>query len=166
MHIRQLLPHDTAKFLALRARALNDEPQRFRVSSADDDRLGVDFWRNRLSTDRVYGVMDGGSLIGIGGLGRLVGEKLCHKGLIWGMFIVPEARGTQASNLLMTALIDGARGFVTHLQLTLMADNVRARAYYERHGFKLYGIEPQSVMTPKGPAHEALMWRLVDADEG
>jgi ribosomal protein S18 acetylase RimI-like enzyme len=45
-----------------------------------------------------------------------------------------------------------------------MADNGRARAYYERHGFKLYGIESQSVMTADGPADEALMWRMVDAD--
>jgi ribosomal protein S18 acetylase RimI-like enzyme len=164
MEIRQLSADDTQEFLTLRKRALIQEPERFRVSNADDDQLGLAFWRNRLATDRVYGVFDNQKLVGIGGLSRFVGEKLCHKGLIWGMFIIPEARGTQASHVLMNALIEGAKGFVTHLQLTLMADNVRARAYYERYGFSLYAIEPQSVMTPNGPADEALMWRLVDGD--
>jgi ribosomal protein S18 acetylase RimI-like enzyme len=162
MHIRRLSSDDTHDFLALRTLALTREPERFRTSSADDEKLSVGFWRNRLDTDRVYGVEDQGKLIGIGGLGRFVGEKLQHKGLIWGMFISPEARGTQASHLLMEALIESARGFVSHLQLTLMANNLRARAYYERHGFMLYAIEPQSVMTLEGPADEALMWRLVD----
>jgi RimJ/RimL family protein N-acetyltransferase len=162
VEIRQLSSQDVTAFLALRARALHEEPERFRVSAGDDEKLGLAFWENRLNTDRVFGLIDQGRLIGVGGLSRFAGEKLCHKGLIWGMFIAKEARGTQASHLLMTTLIDAAKGFVTHLQLTLMADNVRARAYYERHGFALYGLEPASVMTPDGPAHEALMWRTVD----
>ena len=162
MYVRQLSSDDTTDFLMLRRQALIEEPERFRVSSADDDKLGVDFWRNRLTTDRVFGVFDDHELIGIDGLGRFVGEKLCHKGLIWGMYISRQARGSTASHLLMTALIEAAQGFVTQLQLTLMADNSRARAYYERYGFKLYAIEPGSVMTPDGPGDEALMWRLVD----
>jgi ribosomal protein S18 acetylase RimI-like enzyme len=162
LDIRRLSSDDVEAFLALRSRALKEEPLRFRVSKADDDKLGIAYWQNRLNTDHVFGVYDQDKLVGIGGLSRLVGEKLCHKGLIWGMFISSEARGTKASHLLMSALMDSAKGFVSQVQLTLMADNLRARAYYERHGFTLYGIEPKSVMTPSGPADEALMWRLVD----
>jgi RimJ/RimL family protein N-acetyltransferase len=162
VQIRQLSSADVVAFLALRARALFEEPERFRVTTLDDQNMGVAFWQNRLNTDRVYGVVEQEQLIGVGGLSRFVGEKLSHKGLIWGMFIAKEARGTQASHLLMTALIDGAKGYVTHVQLTLMADNARARSYYERHGFVLYGVEPQSVLTPNGLADEALMYRLVD----
>jgi ribosomal protein S18 acetylase RimI-like enzyme len=148
--------------MALRTLGLTSEPERFRTSAKDDAKLGADFWRNRLDTDRVIGVFSDDKLVGIGGLTRFVGEKLSHKGLIWGMYIAREARGGDVSHALMTALLDAAAGYVTHLQLTLMADNFRARAYYERYGFQLYALEPGSVMTPNGPANEALMWRLVD----
>lgn len=162
MEVRRLSSLDVVDFLALRTRGLVEEPECFRVSALDDEHMGVAYWENRLNTDRVYGIADQGQLIGIGGLSRFVGEKLCHKGLIWGMFISKQARGTRASNILMTALLDAAKGYVSHLQLTLMADNLRARAYYERHGFQLFGVEPYSVMTPAGPAHEAMMYRLVN----
>lgn len=162
MQIRKLSSEDCKLFLEFRSKALIESAQFFRVSAADDLKLDGTYWRNRLDTDRVYGIFQLDSLIAIGGLSRFVGEKLSHKGLIWGMYIAPSARGTQASDLLMAALLNGAKGFVTHLQLTLMADNVRARRYYERHKFEVYAIEPASVMTEQGPADEALMWRLVD----
>lgn len=162
MEIRRLSSEHINEFMAMRAHALTREPERFRVSAHDDAQMGLPYWENRLNTDRVYGVYDQEILIGVGGLSRFVGEKLRHKGLIWGMYIAESARGTNASNLLMTALIDGGKGYVTHLQLTLMADNSRAQKYYERHGFMIYAREPGSVMTPTGPADEALMWRLVE----
>jgi ribosomal protein S18 acetylase RimI-like enzyme len=161
--VRQLSARDLDAFLTLRTAGLSEAAHNFRVTAADDDKLGRSYWANRLDSDRVFGVMDGTRLIGIGGLSRLVGKKLCHKGLIWGMYILPDARGGQASDLLMEALLNAAMGYVRQVQLTLMASNARARAYYERHGFELYAIEPASVMTPDGPADEALMWRLVGA---
>ena len=162
MQVVKLSCKDVDAYLAFRAQGLIEEQMFFRVSKADDDNLGREFWQKRLGIDRVFGVYYEDRLVGIGGLMRLVGKKPCHKGLIWGMYIAPDVRNGSASNLLMGALLDAARGYVTHLQLTLMADNIRAQKYYERFGFKHYGIEPQSVMTPDGPADEVLMWRLVD----
>jgi ribosomal protein S18 acetylase RimI-like enzyme len=161
LEIRQLTSDHVDAFLALRARALDEEAGHFRVSAADDRALGRAFWAKRLDDDRVFGMYDSVDIIGIGGLSRLVGEKVRHKGLIWGMYIVPQARGGAASHLLLETLLSAARGYVRQVQLTLMASNVRARAYYERHGFQLYAIEPAAVMTPDGPKDEALMWRLV-----
>jgi GNAT superfamily N-acetyltransferase len=162
MDLFRLTRDDLHEFMALRTRGLNEEPASFRVSARDDDNLGQAFWANRLATDIVLGVRNEGSLVAIGGLGRFVGEKLQHKGLIWGMYIVPSARGGGVSDVLISGLIDAAKGYVSQLQLTLMATNERARRYYERYGFVHYATEPGSVMTPDGPADEALMWRRVD----
>jgi len=68
----------------------------------------------------VVGALDEVRLLGVGGFARFAGDKLDHKGLVWGMYVRPEARGR-----------------VCLLQLTVMADNARARAFYERHGFRL-----------------------------
>lgn len=162
MQITRLSSNDVDAFLALRTRGLVDDAPYFRVTAGDDALLGIDYWRVRLDTDIVLGVLDEKVLVGIGGLTRFVGEKLCHKGLIWGMYIAPQARGGTVSRLLLEGLLQHAQGYVRQVQLTLMASNVRAKAYYERHGFTVYAIEPASVITPDGPADEALMWRLVE----
>jgi ribosomal protein S18 acetylase RimI-like enzyme len=59
----------------------------------------------------------------------------------------------------MTALLDHARTVVRQVQLTVVASNARAVAFYERHGFVRYGVEPDSIRTGAGFADEALMWR-------
>jgi ribosomal protein S18 acetylase RimI-like enzyme len=162
MELVRLTRDHLLEFMTLRTRGLNEEPMSFRVSPRDDEKQGEAFWANRLDTDVVLGVREAGNLVAIGGLGRFIGEKLQHKGLIWGMYIVPSARGGGVSDILMTGLLAAAKDYVSQLQLTLMASNDRARRYYERYGFTLYAIEPGSVMTPDGPADEALMWRRVD----
>jgi ribosomal protein S18 acetylase RimI-like enzyme len=74
------------------------------------------------------------------------------------MYVRPEARGRGVADALMRALVEHARGRVRLLKLTVMADNARARAFYERHGFRLYGVEPQAVRQDGELRDEALMW--------
>ena len=145
MRIARLGPEDVGPFLELRGRALDRDPDAFRYTTGNDRRAGDAAWRERLGRDYVVGAFDEGGLIGIGGFARFAGDKLDHKGLIWGMYVRPQARGRGVADALMRALVEHAWGCVGLLQLTVMADNARARAFYERHGFQLYGIEPQAV---------------------
>ncbi len=161
MRIEQLDPEHTERFLVYRSAALSADPDSFRFAVSDDTVVGVEAWRKRLSKDHVVVVCNDGQWIGVGGLTRLTGAKLAHKGLIWGMHVVPEERGSGAAKLIMTALIEQARGRMRQLQLTVMADNARAIAFYRRFGFEQYGSEPASVLRDGGYADELLMWRLV-----
>ena len=149
------------RFLAFRRQGLNGDPDGFRYAVADDDATGELGWRERLQRDFVVAAERDDDLLGIGGFSRLVGARLDHKGLIWGMYVAPAARGSGVADRVMAALMERARGHVRQLQLTVMADNARARAFYERHGFKLYGVEPDAVRREGAFADEALMWRLL-----
>ncbi|MBP7951894.1 MAG: GNAT family N-acetyltransferase, partial [Sphingorhabdus sp.] len=97
----------------------------------------------------------------IGGLSKVVGEKMDHKGLIWGMYVHPEYRGNGAADLIMSQLVDAARGNFRQVILTLAADNAGAKRFYERHSFSVYGIEPDAIRRDDGFVDEALMWRLL-----
>jgi ribosomal protein S18 acetylase RimI-like enzyme len=158
MRIARLGPEDVGPFLELRRQALEGDPGAFRYTTADDRRAGEAAWRERLGRDYVAGAFGEGRLIGVGGFARLAGDKLDHKGLVWGMYVRPEARGRGVADALMRALVEHARGRVRLLQLTVMADNARARAFYERHGFRTYAIEPQAVRQGGELRDEALMW--------
>jgi len=159
MHVVRVTELDVAAFLAFRADALAMNAEMFRVSAADDAALGEAFWRARLAHDYVVAAFGEHAWLGVGGFSRFSGSKLLHKGLIWGMYVLPQARGAGAADDIMAALLDHARGEVRQVQLTVMADNARAIAFYERHGFERYGTEPESVLRGDVYADEALMWR-------
>jgi GNAT superfamily N-acetyltransferase len=163
--VRLLGPDDATAYFAMRLRCMHDAAAQFRSAPEDVEREGLAHWQSRLASDdeRIVGVFDGDTLIGIGGITRDWRVKLRHKALLFGMFVAPEATGRGIGFAIVEALIGEARGFVSSLHLTLMADNDRARALYERAGFAVYGCEPQSVMQPGGPGDELLMWRAIDS---
>jgi len=141
---------------------LDGDPDSFRVTAADDQILGEAYWADRLGRDIVVGFEREGGLLGIGGLQQFAGEKLAHKALIWGMYVRPKARGLGVAHAMVKALIELAPSGVRQLQLTVMAHNERARGLYERHGFAVYSIEPESVRLGDRSMDEALMWRPMD----
>jgi len=158
MRLVRLTAADVERFRTIRLEGLRGDPTGFRYSEAEDERIETSSWAERLERDFVVGAERDGELIGIGGFSRFGGEKLEHKGLIWGMYVRPDARGTGAADAIMRALIAHARAHVRQLQLTVMADNARARAFYERHGFACYATEPEAVRRGDGYFDEALMW--------
>jgi ribosomal protein S18 acetylase RimI-like enzyme len=149
------------QFLSFRAEGLKDDEASFRVTPEDDIALGVESWRRRLESDHVIAIVTGEKWLGVGGFSRLAGSKLQHKGLIWGMYVAPAARGTGVANLIMESLLEYARRSVRQVQLTVMADNNRAKSFYARHGFHLHATEPAAIRQGNQYADEALMWRLV-----
>lgn len=163
--IRRLGSDDAEPFFAMRLRCMQEAPLQLRSAPDDVEREGLAYWREQLSSadTRIVGAFDGDVLIGIGGIVRDPRIKLRHKALLFGMFVAPKAAGRGIGLAIVDALIAEATGFVSSLHLTLMADNDRARALYERSGFVVYGREPQSVMQPHGPSDEYLMWRAIDS---
>ncbi len=159
MNIIKLTGNDTARFLELREISLTQESDNFRTSALDNSSLGFAYWQDRIERDHVAAVEVDGMLKALGGLSRVVGEKMDHKGLIWGMYVHPDLRGCGAADLIMDALIASARGQLRQLILTLATDNVSAQRFYQRHGFALYGTEPDAIRRGDGFVAEALMWR-------
>jgi ribosomal protein S18 acetylase RimI-like enzyme len=162
MDIIRLTAEDAARFVAMRRAALVNDAASFRTSAEDDAKVPLTAWEQRLAQEHVYAVQRDDTWLAIGGLSRESRAKLDHKGLIWGMYVTPAARGTGAADRLMEALLAaGCALGLRQLQLTLMADNVPARRLYERHGFVVYATEPASVRFGESYSDEALMWKLL-----
>lgn len=71
---------------------------------------------------------------------RTHGESRAHVGIL-GIALVPEARGRGIGGRLMEAAIAKAwRQGLTRIELTVRADNSRAKALYERQGFVVEGV--------------------------
>lgn len=156
----RLTSADVDRFREVRLAGLRSDPHGFRYSEAEDAAIDSSVWRARLERDFVVAALREGidEIVGVGGFSRFEGEKLEHKGLIWGMYVRPAARGGGAADAIMRSLIAHARTQVRLVQLTVMSDNARARAFYERHGFVVYATEPQAVRQGDEFCDESSMW--------
>jgi RimJ/RimL family protein N-acetyltransferase len=155
--IRRLGPGDAAQYQALRREGFVRFPRLFRYAPEDEDEVAPAEVERRLAEQFVAGGFVDGALAGIAGFSRFSGRKLRHKGLLWGMYVRPEAQGTGLGGALVEAVLDHARGQVEVVQLTVMDGNPRARRLYERHGFVEYGREPAAVKAGDEYLDEILM---------
>jgi RimJ/RimL family protein N-acetyltransferase len=167
IHVVRLTSADVERFREVRLAGLRTDPNGFRFSESEDAAIDSSAWRERLDREFVVAALREGidEIVGVGGFSRFAGEKLDHKGLIWGMYVRPPARGGGAADAILGSLIAHARTQVRLLQLTVMADNVRARGYRSprisgQSGARLIPTRrcPLASGTVKKCAYRSLKW--------
>lgn len=157
---RRLGRENALEFQKLRIEGFQLQDRAFRFAPEDEAKISIVDIETRLTRDFVVGVFSEDMMIGIAGLTRFTGIKLRHKALLWGMYVQTEFRGTGAADKLLSAIIDHASGIVETITLTVVSDNHRAVHFYERWGFKAFGLEAASVKLADGSyVDETLMVR-------
>jgi ribosomal protein S18 acetylase RimI-like enzyme len=86
--------------------------------------------------------------------------KLRHKGVLWGMFVRPEARGSGLAAALVARVIEEAG--LEELRLTVVSTNTAAVRLYTRLGFTPYGLERRALKVEGRYYDELLMARSSD----
>lgn len=158
MTLRRLGAGDAAAFVALRLKGGRDAADWFRFHPDDEADQPLAATETRLERAYAVGVFEADALVAIGAVEPVPGRKLNHKWLLWGMYVAQGGKGY--GQQIVDALVEAAATAGAYsVQLTLVADNHRARALYERCGFRVYGIEPKSVARATGYIDELLMWR-------
>jgi ribosomal protein S18 acetylase RimI-like enzyme len=162
MQIARLEPTHRVAVRALRLRALREEPNAFLASYDEDvESWTEEFLRAGLTKPlgtAIYGALEGGALVGMVGLNRDSRAKARHRGLIWGLYVAPEARRRGVGRALVDAAIVEARtAGIEHLELRVSTTQAPARALYERLGFRSIGTIPAAMRIDQKDLDEALM---------
>jgi GNAT superfamily N-acetyltransferase len=161
--IRLLSEEDAEIFWPVRLRALKEEPESFGASHSEAVDMPPDKVRERLRCNEDAFVMGAfardGSLLGVVGFYRRSGLKLRHKGSIWGMYVVPEARGGGLGRLLLTRALERIKTLkdIRAVELTVVTKQAPARQLYLDLGFRPYGLEREALMVDGQYLDEELM---------
>ncbi len=149
---RRLDAPDAQDFQALRLEGFRLEPRAFRFALEDEAHFAADVVAERLQRDFVIGAFstDDSHLIGVGGLAWNDGAKTRQKALLYGMYVKTPHRGSRVADDIMKRLIDKAKENVEIVTLTVASTNLRALRFYERWGFRAYGVEERSAKNGDG----------------
>ena len=150
IQIRQLTPGDAALYRSIRLEGLKESPEAFGSTFDAEFTKPLAWFFDRLSSSVVFGAIRDAKLLdakifGVAGFAVRDGEKEAHKGLLWGMYVRPDARGAGVARRLVEAVIAYARPHVELIQLSVVVGNEQARRLYARLGFVEYGIEKNSL---------------------
>jgi ribosomal protein S18 acetylase RimI-like enzyme len=118
--------------------------------------------RKRLGSSEdnfVLGAFIDRQLIGMAGFFRRRGEKIRHRGGIWGVYVSEECRGKGIGRALLGELI-GLLQLLPGMQqvaLAVSSQNAGARGLYESLGFEVYGCERRALKIGDEYVDEELM---------
>ena len=158
LDIRALTEDNIEDFQHLRLRGLKEYPDSFGLSSetvADKLRRAAGS-----QDDFTLGAYLDGELVGMVGLYRdSGGEKMRHKGHVWGMYVPSKRQGQGIGRTLMRELLARAALLpgLEQVHLAVVTRQEPARGLYASLGFETYGVEPNSLIIDGERLDEAHM---------
>jgi RimJ/RimL family protein N-acetyltransferase len=156
--IRRLEAHDVTSYRELRLEGLKSHPEAFSSSWEDEAGKPASWWTERLETSIVFGGwIDDSPLLGVAGLRVNTATKLRHRGVLWGMYVRPHARGTGLAASLVQQVVEQAQTLVEEICLTVVDSNAAAHRLYSAAGFKQYGLERRALKVGSEYYDEVLM---------
>lgn len=143
--IRRLMPQDAGLYREIRLEALQLSSEAFGSSFEHEGAQPLGYFQEAVTKADIFGAFLETALVGVAGFRRQAGAKQAHKGVLWGMYVRPMARGTGAAKSLVRAVLDHARDRVELVQLTVVSENETAQRLYRSCGFVAYGHEVHSL---------------------
>jgi RimJ/RimL family protein N-acetyltransferase len=158
LKLHRLETDDLAIYRDLRLEGLKSHPEAFASSWEYESNKPASWWAERLETNAVFGGwVNDSRLAGVAGLRVQDAVKVRHKGVLWGMYVRPEARGTGLAAALVQQVVAYARTRVEQVCLTVVTSNVAALRLYREAGFEEYGLERRALKVGDEYYDEVLM---------
>ncbi len=152
MLIREVASTDASSYFALRLQSEQEFPQFVGFNAERELAAGKSGIAALLSAypsegTVAWGAFEGSRLVGVLVLSRRLSRKYGHKAFLWGMYVVPECRGSGVAQALMRTAIAWAKEHpeIVAISLQVTLSNVRGQQFYKSFGFTIFGTEQRSL---------------------
>jgi len=166
--LRVARAEDVEAYREMRLEALRDHPDVFSSDYAENLARPMSSWSEALQSDRadrtvmMHFAEHEGQLIGMGAIVREHSPKVRHSATVVSMYVRPAWRGLGVGGALLDTCLQWARTHdVAIVKIAVVTTNADAIRCYARHGFRVYGIEPQALCHAGVPYDELLMARAM-----
>jgi GNAT superfamily N-acetyltransferase len=157
--VRPLTEAEWEQYRAVRLAALEESPQAFVATLAEEQGYDEQLWRDRMSrSQRLLAEVDG-QAVGVASVGELEGKPQVAE--LFGLWVRPEARGTGVATALVQAGADTARrAGRSHLAFWVGTENGRGIAFASGCGFRPTDRRPMRVVSDDGDEEIAMVLAL------
>ena len=147
MSIRKMTLADEEVYRALFDRGVREHSRQFRVSPADVVAMPTPLALPHSDDFTLGAFSEMGSLLGVVSFEREKREKMRHKGLLYRMYVSAEAAGKGIGRALVreTIRLARAQSGLEQINLTVIADNTRAKILYETENFVTFSREKNAL---------------------
>ncbi|GAB2767721.1 GNAT family N-acetyltransferase [Terrabacter koreensis] len=140
MHLHAVTPDDWESHRDVRLAMLDDAPDAFWFTYADEAVYDEADWRERIEGAWLVQARDADGVIGSAGLGSHWEPERATTATLFGMYVAPRARGRGVGEALVHAVLDEARRLgKSEVVLEVTSSNTAAEALYTRCGFERTG---------------------------
>jgi ribosomal protein S18 acetylase RimI-like enzyme len=148
VQIRKLTVSDSAAFQSIRLQALKEHPEAYGSSLEEEQEKSLEdiarmFGTKDPEVDFIAGAFSNRTLIGTVGFYQQTKLKVRHKGVIWGVYVQPEALGNGIATRMLQFVIAEASNVkgIEQIQLSVANHNTAAKRLYDKTGFVVFGLE-------------------------
>lgn len=150
INVRPLTATDAAAYRHVRLTVLQNDPLAFVTTAAEFEARTLESVAGQIApkeTAVTFGALLNGELVGILTLVREMRPSIRHRADIYGVGVLPRARGQGAGDALLRAATAQAQAWegVSIINLAVMETQGTARRLYEWHGFSVWGTQPDAV---------------------
>jgi len=140
MHLHTVRPDDWRSYRDVRLEMLQEEPDAFWFTYADEAIYDEADWRERIEGAWLVQARDAEGVLGTAGLGSHWEPERATTATLFGMYVAPRARGRGVGEALVRAVLDEARHMgKSEVILEVTSSNAAAEALYARCGFQRTG---------------------------
>jgi ribosomal protein S18 acetylase RimI-like enzyme len=156
--VRRLNPADAVAYRSVMLHGYQHHGDAFTSQFEEREPLPLDWWKARVAEgddpdEIVFGAFDAaGKLLGIGGVSFERRPKIAHRSTLFGMCVLPEARGQGVGEAIVLQCIATAKAHqgTEQIDLDVTDTNAVAVRLYERCGFVAYGVKPKAIKLANG----------------
>lgn len=167
INVRALGEEEWQVYREVRLTALQESPEAFVASRAQEEGLDEQRWRERMRKSRRLVAERDGTVLGVVSMGE-ADEPNALTAELFGLWVAPEARGTGVAWKLVEAGAEHAlRDGRSHLTYWVGTDNGRAVAFASSFGFRPGSTRrPMRVASEEDGAEEMAMVLPLGVDPG